>query len=106
MLVNKKKLVRMIAKRAGFTIGDSQVLLDTLIEILEEAVLHKWNFRVGGLGIIKYAEFKSGKKMMPISGVPGEFVEKNTVRSERIYFALSENITGKSRDRLRAEEIS
>jgi len=104
MNINKDKLVRLIAKRGRFTLSDSRIFLDVLIEILEQTVLNRWTFRVGGLGIIKYTSFVGGKKEMPTSGVKDVLTEKDVRRSERIYFALSENITGKARDRLRAEE--
>ena len=105
MIINKDKLVRLIAKKGRFTLSDSRIFIDTLIEILEQTVLNKWTFRVGGLGIIKYTSFVGGKKDMPTSGIKDILTEKEVRRSERIYFALSENITGKARERLRAEEL-
>ena len=103
-LINKDRLVRMIAERGQFTLGDSRIFLDVLIRILEDTVLNKWNFRVNGFGIIKIAEFGGGVKEMPTSGVKDELTKRNTLRGERIYFALSENITNKARIRLREEE--
>jgi len=105
MLINKDILVRKIAKRGQFTLGDSRIFLNVLIGILEDTVLNKWDFRVGGLGILRFTEFKGGTKDMPISGIKDELTEKQVKRSERVYFSLSENITGKARDRLRAEEL-
>ena len=105
MLINKDKLIRMIAERGMFTLGDSRIFLDVLIRILEETILNKWTFRVVGLGIVKYTSFVGGKKDMPTSGVKNELIEKDVRRSERIYFALSENITTQARVRLRGEEL-
>ena len=104
MEINKDKLVRMIAERGLFTLGDSKIFLDVLIRILEDTIRNKWIFRVGGLGIVKYTSFVGGKKEMPTSGVKDVLTEKDVKRSERIYFALSENITNQARIRLREEE--
>lgn len=43
-------LVRMISERAGFIQGDVRLILDTLVEIMKEAIKKDMTVRIAGFG--------------------------------------------------------
>jgi len=102
--ITKDVLIKMLASRGQFTYGDAKIFLDTLIGILEDVVLHKWEFSVPTLGVIKYASFKARTKLIPIPGSNGKVEEKKVSPGERIHFSLSKNITKMAKIRLRLGE--
>lgn len=106
MKITKDILIKMIAERGEFTYGDARIFLDTLIGILEETVLNKWEFSVPTLGVIKYASFKPRVKKIPLRGQSDNVVEKEVSAGERIYFSLSKNITKQAKLRLRGKDYS
>ena len=104
--IKTDEFVRLFSKLGEFNLTDSKVALDTVTQILEMSIRNDWEFKVPGLGVMKKTEFKGGKKMIATAGGKGEksLVEKIVKRSERWYFALSENIVNQARIRLREEE--
>ena len=47
-IMNKKGFVREVAKRAGFTIGDVSIILQTMIEVFEEVMFSGAILNIGG----------------------------------------------------------
>jgi len=88
--IDKDELVRMLAKKAGFNLGDTRDLLDGLIDILEEVVEEKREFNIRGFGKIVYSRIKARTTPHPRTGIPTNFPE-----AYRIRFSFSKNILGK-----------
>ena len=47
-IMNKKGFVREVAKRAGFTIGDVSIILQTMIEVFEDVMFSGAILNIGG----------------------------------------------------------
>ena len=88
--IDKDVLVRLLAEKAGFNLGDSRDLLDSLIEILEDVVEEKREFSVRGFGKMVYGLIEAHKGTDPRSGDEVWYED-----SYRIHLKLSKNILGK-----------
>ena len=88
--INKDTLIREISLRADFNLSDSLLFINTLIEILEEAVETETDFNVRGLGKLLYQKLPERETTDPRS-------KERVVLPEttRITFRLSKNIRGK-----------
>lgn len=47
-MINKQQFVREVARRAGFTIGDVKIILETMIDVFEETMLNGQTLNIGG----------------------------------------------------------
>ena len=102
--LTKTQLIREIAERGDFTLGDSRIFVNLLTEILEEAVLKKREVSIDSLFSFVYTPFKAGMKEVPVESSSSETRFVEVKRSERIYVRLGANIRRMSTERLRREE--
>ena len=89
---DKDDLVRAIAAKGDFTLGDSSHIVDTLVEILEECVENRVNFSVRELFSIVYAELpeREANRVVRGSKETGERIMLPAVT--RMTFRPSKNI--------------
>jgi nucleoid DNA-binding protein len=78
----RNDVVNLIAKKASFAKVDVETILDTLVEVFENAVENGDTLKIRGMGKL----YK--QRIPPRKGMKGE----NLPETERIIFRLSENI--------------
>jgi len=86
MIVNKEKLIRLISKKSRFNLGDTRILLDTLIQVFEEQIAEGNEIDIYGFGKIIVQELPER------DGSPLVTDGEKLPPAKRLYFRLSENI--------------
>ncbi len=91
-IITSDEFITMLAQKAGFTKGDIKVILDSIIEIFEEAVLNRTIIKLKYFGKLDFQQLlvrnvagyttKSGEKVLP----------KILPETTRVTFKLAENI--------------
>jgi len=94
----KVELIREIANRAGFTIGDVKIIIDTLIDLFEEVALLKGSMRIDNMISMFVKELPTREGYNPKTKQREKFPP-----TSRIYVRVSENIRDKLRDSSKKE---
>lgn len=79
----RKEFVKLVAKRANFTQGDIEIILDTITKIFEEATLEGVEIRVRKFGRLYHQTLPERK-----GGLSGEILPP----AKRTAFRLADNI--------------
>lgn len=85
-LNSKGAFIREVAKRAGFTIGDVQIILDAIVEVFMDAVRERKRIFIRGFGILYFQKLPARR-----NGLPQLKVDR-LPETERVIFRLSETI--------------
>lgn len=85
--VNKDRFIEILADRAGFTKGDVRIILDTLVEVFEDAVQNETEINVRGFGRLSFSVLPARKGY---DGFKGKSIDLPQTR--RVLFSLAENI--------------
>lgn len=100
----KDDLIRLISSRSGFTISDTQILLDTLIEIFAEACQQRLEINVYGWLKLTHTLLPKRIGSKPTRGKKG-FSEKIELgESTRSNIKISKNLRELSKSELPIEE--
>lgn len=83
--INKDALIRTIAERTQFNLGDTREFLDTLIEVFEEALVNGEEIDIYGFGKLIVQELPERKGS-------GLFGRKVLPPARRVFFRLSRNL--------------
>lgn len=94
--INKEMLVREIAERANFTLKDVELIVDTMTQILQEAMREHIEVAITGFGILKHKKIDREFGYKPVPGVVGKAEKIKFPESYRSTFKLSESMKDKN----------
>jgi len=85
--MNRDELIREMARRASFTIGDVEVILETLIDVMEDCIFKGEEIKVRRFGILYLQN-------IPERAGWNRITKSRTTYppTKRIIFKLAENI--------------
>lgn len=87
-VVNKSKFIRLLARKAGFTIGDTKIFWDAVEQVFSEAIESGTELRVG-LGRLFYT-ISSERDMVN----PRTLERIHVQGSRRVVFKLNSSLRG------------
>lgn len=85
--IDKDYFIRLLAERANFTLKDTRILLDALIEIFHDAILEGIPIDIRGFGHLMFIDTPSHKGFDAVRREPIDLPA-----SRRIKFRLADNL--------------
>ena len=77
--MNRKEFIRAVAKKAGFTLGDTKWFVNGMIAVFAEAIEKKEVINIRGLGKLWYRSYPKRKGYNPFTKEYEEFDETDII---------------------------
>ena len=93
-ILSKRELIHALSDKTNYTIKDSKVFFNALVDIMEECVFNNEKINVACFGKLYTQIIPERDGFQPVPGHLGEGTVRHYPPAKRVIFRLSRNIRG------------